>query len=293
MAAGFLRRVWTRVGVASLIGTVAPLVLPLEASAQHAGKGHGPQKTETPAPPTAVPGPAARKDQIAQPQGGEAYLTDGGPKDTRIRIYRDIALMRGHLLVGGELIEMGLWDEALPHFLHPSEELYGAMERYIKLHKVPPFDRQLQALAQAVKAKNKPAYLQAAKVVDQRITVALDAFQKFMVGQPFSSYTARTLAELAKVAQSEYEAAIENGRFTKPVEYQDSRGFMAHAAQLIERHADDFSTIDAVALDVMRSRLADLRRAWPDVLPPDKPVLEPTDLAAKVEGFIKATERFH
>ena len=58
-------------------------------------------------------------------EGGEAYLTDGGPKDTRIRFYRDIELMRGHLLVGGQLIELELWDEALPHFLHPTEELYG------------------------------------------------------------------------------------------------------------------------------------------------------------------------
>lgn len=293
MAGRFTRKVWTGVGVASLIGTMAPPTLIPVAGAQHAGKGHPPQKVETPLPPTAAPSPAGPKDQIAQPQGGEAYLTDGGPKDTRIRIYRDLALMRGHLIVGRELVGKGLWDEALPHFLHPTEELYGAMERYIKLHKVPPFGRQLQVLAQAVKAKNKAAYEQAAKVVEQRIAVALDAFSKFMTGQPLSSYTARTLAEVAKIAQSEYEAAIENGRFTKPVEYQDSRGFMAHTAELIERHAADFAKIDSSALDVMRSRLADVRSAWPDPVPPEKPVLEPAELAAKMEAFIKATERFY
>jgi len=292
MAAQFTRKVWTGIGVASLLGTSAPSVLVLEAGAQHAGKGHSPQRIDTPVPPGNAQHPVGSKDQIAQPQGGEAYLTDGGPKDTRIRIYRDIALMRGHLLVGGELIERGLWDEALPHFLHPTEELYVLMERYIKLHKVPPFDRQLQALSQAVKAKNKAAYEQAAKVVEQRISAALTAFAKFMTVQPFSSYTARTLAELAKVAQLEYEASIENGQFTKPVEYQDSRGFMAHATQLIERHAAEFSRIDAAALDVMRARLADVRLAWPDPVPPEKPLVEPADLAAKMEAFIKATERF-
>src|SRR5215475_14404613 len=100
----------------------------------------------------------------APDDGGEAYLNDGGPTDTRIRFYRDIELMRGHLLVGGQLIGMELWDEALPHFLHPTEELYGLIEKYIKLHNITPFERDLKALAQAVKAKRKGAYEQALKV---------------------------------------------------------------------------------------------------------------------------------
>jgi hypothetical protein len=70
-------------------------------------------------------------------QGGEAYLRDGGPPDTRIRFYGDIELIRGHLLVGGQLIELGLWDEALPHFLHPMGALYAPLEKYIKLHSIP------------------------------------------------------------------------------------------------------------------------------------------------------------
>ena len=36
-----------------------------------------------------------------------------------------IALMRGHLLVGDELVKQQQWNAALPHFLHPSEEIYG------------------------------------------------------------------------------------------------------------------------------------------------------------------------
>ena len=66
-----------------------------------------------------------------------------------------------------------MWDEALPHFLHPTEELYGGMEKYIKLHNIRPFRLELQALAQAVKAKRKGAYEQALKVVDQRLERAL------------------------------------------------------------------------------------------------------------------------
>jgi hypothetical protein len=229
---------------------------------------------------------------MAAPQAGEAYLTDGGPRDTRIRIYRDIALMRGHLLVGAELIEQELWDEALPHFLHPTEELYGQMERYIKLHKITPFDRQLKALGQAVKAKNKSAYQQAAKVVDERLTNALNSFKRFMSGEPMTSYTARTVVEVMKVAQSEYEASIEDGRFTKPVEYQDSRGFVWYAARMLEGQADDFRKIEAVRFDDLSRLLTDLKRAWPAPLPPEKPVMEAQAVAAKVIDVEKAAARF-
>jgi hypothetical protein len=284
------RKVWTGVGAVTLAGAMVGTMLE-PAAGQDAGRASGQPKAGGK---SAAPSAATDKaDQIAAPQGGEAYLTDGGPKDTRIRIYRDIGLMRGHLLVAAELIELGLWDEALPHVLHPTEELYGLMERYIKLHKVTPFDGQLKALSQAVKAKNKAAYQQAAKVVEARLESALTSFRRFMTVQPFSSYTARMLAELAKVAQSEYEASIENGRFTKPVEYQDSRGFIWHAEQLVARYEADFAKIDAAALARLKAAIVDAKAAWPTPVPPAAPAVTVEAQAAKLEALVKATERFH
>jgi len=173
------RKLWVGIGAATLAGaSVAG-----GAMAQDVHKGHkdGPASA------------AEAKSPAENPaEGGEAYLTDGGPRDTRIRFYRDIALMRGHLLVGGQLIELELWDEALPHFLHPTEELYGLMEKYIKLHNIRPFSRELQALAQAVKAKRKGAYEQALKVVDQRLEGALAVARKFMT--PLLGFTAKSAA---------------------------------------------------------------------------------------------------
>ncbi|HEY7270028.1 MAG TPA: hypothetical protein VH951_09390, partial [Dehalococcoidia bacterium] len=154
-------------------------------------------------------------------EAGEAYLTDGGPTDTRVRFYRDIELTRGHLLVGQQLIDMGLWDEAMPHFLHPIEELYGLLEKYIKLHNMQPFRRELQALAQTVKAKRQGAYAQALKAIDRNLDAAFTVARRFM--RPLRGFTVRTAAEVLKVAVSEYEASLVGGRFAKPVEYQDSR----------------------------------------------------------------------
>jgi hypothetical protein len=270
------RKLWVGIGAATLAGT------PMAggAMAQDAHKAH-----------TADPAPAASGSPVTTPaEGGEAYLTDGGPRDPRIRFYRDIALMRGHLLVGGQLIELGLWDEALPHFLHPTEELYGLMEKYIQLHNMRPFRRELQALAQAVKAKRKGAYDQALKVVDQRLGGALDVAKKYM--NPFRGFTARSAAEVLKVALGEYEQSIEGGRFAKPVEYQDSRGFVWEAERMIEAAAPELARIDADALARIRGALAKLKAAWPAPMPPDAPILQPGELSALISNIELHTSRY-
>src|SRR5215510_10484539 len=199
------RKLWVGIGVATITGAAS--MTPEIGALGQDHKAHG--------------APAPVQKDGANPssgEGGEAYLTDGGPRDTRIRFYRDIELTRGHLLVGQQLIDMDLWDEALPHFLHPTEELYGQMEKYIKLHNMQPFGRELQALAQTVKAKRKGAYEQALKPVHQRIEAALKVARRFM--RPERKFAVQSAIEVLRTAQSEYEGAMENGAFTKPVEYQ-------------------------------------------------------------------------
>src|SRR5690606_4489506 len=115
-------KLWVGIGVATIAGAAS---MSAETGAQVPGheadgKAHGAHAASPPSQNAAGAAQTAADD-------GEAYLTDGGPTDTRIRFYRDLELMRGHLLVGGELLDLGLWDEALPHFLHPVEELYGLL----------------------------------------------------------------------------------------------------------------------------------------------------------------------
>jgi hypothetical protein len=272
------RKIWVGIGAATLAGA------PLAGAAVAQDSGHKAHKGGQP--PAAEKGPAT----TSPAEGGEAYLTDGGPRDTRVRFYRDIALMRGHMLVGGQLIEQGLWDEALPHFLHPTEELYGGMEKYIQLHAMRPFRRELQALAQAVKAKRKGAYEQALKVAEQRLAAALDVARRFM--RPALGFTVRSAAEALKVALSEYEGAIEDGRFTKPVEYQDSRGFVWEAERMIEQAAPDLAKVDAEALARMRGALAKLKAAWPAPMPPKAPLLQPGEMSALISDFELHASRF-
>src|SRR5215211_7367660 len=107
---------------------------------------------------------AVRMAAKAGGEGGEGDEGGAAQKDydaklpPTLRFYRDIALIRGHLLVSDELVREGRWAEALPHFLHPSEEIYGKIRDDLKTYGVAPFAAALKSLAQTVKAKNEAAY---------------------------------------------------------------------------------------------------------------------------------------
>lgn len=273
------RKLWIGIGAATIAGSAmhSPVV------AQHAHNG-GHQAQATPG---AATGPSA---STTAAEGGETYLTDGGPKDTRIRFYRDMELVRGHLAVGQELVKLGMWDEALPHFLHPTEELYDGLEKYIKGHNLQPFKRELLALAQAVKAKKEGAVAQAAKVLEPHLEAAIAAVRKFM--NPLPGYQMKTVAELLKVAASEYGSAIENGRFVKPVEYQDGRGFMLRAGELIAEAAPQAASRDPQAVEVVKKRFEQLKTAWPTAVPPETPIIELGALSALVSDVELHVSRF-
>jgi hypothetical protein len=95
-----------------------------------------------------------------------------------------------------------------------------------------------------------------------------------------------------KVALGEYESSIEDGRFTKPVEYQDSRGFVWEAERMIEAAAPELVKIDADALERMRTALAKLKTAWPAPMPPAVPVLQPGEISALVSDVELHASRY-
>ncbi|MBO0763035.1 MAG: hypothetical protein J2P50_00335 [Hyphomicrobiaceae bacterium] len=270
--AKFTRKLWVGIGVA----TVASASMAQGIGAQDVDHDEMEHKAHGAPLPPALNGGA----NLNSGEGGEAYLTDGGPTDTRVRFYRDIELTRGHLLVGQQLIDLELWDEALPHFLHPTEELYGLMEKYIKLHNMRPFGRELKALAQTVKAKRKGAYERALKPVEQRIDAALGTAKTFM--RPEQRFVVQSAIEVLRSAQSEYAESMENGVFVKPVEYQDSRGFVWRAERVIEEAAAGPPLLDADSLAKVRAAFGKLKAAWPAPLPPPKPALDVGEMSALI-----------
>jgi hypothetical protein len=222
-----------------------------------------------------TPAPAATESG----EGGEAGVAAELPPEQGFAL--KIALIRGHLLVGDELVKQGQWDAAFPHFLHPTEELYDGLKADLKTYKTPPFAKALKALADRVKAKKGGAdYDQAMKDVMKALDAADAGVKKNQKEWP--SFVVSTAIEALKVAAGEYENAISDGKISKPVEYQDARGFVWHAERMIESVAAALEKKDADALKQVRADFADLKKAWPAAMPPEKPILDHSAVLGEV-----------
>jgi hypothetical protein len=193
--------------------------------------------------------------------------------------------MRGHLIVAKELMQQGNFAQAEKHIGHPVEELYGSVEPELQRRRVKPFKQTLTALLELIQAApGSPETRQAY----QSAVAAIDAA---MLGVPENvrrdpNTTATVVREIVKVAASEYDASIADGAIVETIEYQDSRGFVLYAGELLKSSLGPGARADAVAILVpIQQRLAVLAKAWPGVKPPARPVLPArtvTSLAGKL-----------
>jgi hypothetical protein len=183
-----------------------------------------------------------------------------------------IALLRGHLLVGDELVRQQQWNAALPHFLHPGEEIYADIKDQLADYNVPPFDAALKTLSDVVKRKRGgDDYAKALKAVSDAL-VAADAGMKAKQKDNWPGFVVEAAVEALKTATGEYQQAIVGGKIAKPVEYQDARGFIFQADRMIESVAPDLQKKDATALAQVRAGLTELKKAFPSAMPPRTPV---------------------
>jgi hypothetical protein len=202
-------------------------------------------------------------------EGGESKGLADLPPD--LAFAARIALLRGHLLVGDELVKQQQWNAALPHFLHPGEEIYDDLKDHLADYKVPAFDASLKTLSDAVKAKKSGNdYTRALKAVNDALAAADAGLKGKQSNWP--GFVVEAAVEALKTAAGEYQAAIVGGRVAKPVEYQDARGFIWQAERMIESVAPDLQKKDPAALRDVRAGLAELRKVFPSPMPPRAPV---------------------
>ena len=268
------QKLWLGLGTAALIGGQASTdglaQTPAPATSSAATHGHADHAK------SATPNIATKPDG----EGGESGEGGGAGLDPRIKFLRDMSLVRGHLLVGDELIKINRWEDALPHFHHPVEELYASIGPRLKVQGIRQFDTALKTLAQTVQAKNDNAYAAALKVVEQRMVDADTGMRKFET--PRVAARMKTVIATLQSAGAEYGEAIENGKFTKPVEYQDSRGFVLFAAKLFETLAPELEKKDRATVAAVRAALDELKTAWPLPLPPEVPVKDHAAVLAAI-----------
>lgn len=286
------RKLWLGLGAAAFSSTLTPTA-PLAASSA-AAHDAATQTTRCTAQPSLqvaenTPAPSHQHGASAPAKAGDggeggegsAAAADADARlDPTLRFYRDIQLVRGHLLVGDELIKDGRWADALPHFLHPVEELYDKLSPQLKPMKLKPFLAQLKALAQTVKAKNSAAYEAALKALDSRLD-AVDVATK-SAKSDWMPFAVETSLETMRSALGEYGQSIEGGKFAKAVEYQDSRGFVWQADRLFASIASELDAKHPDAAKKARAEIAVLKSAWPAAIPPAAPILEPSQVAATI-----------
>ena len=264
-------KIWLGVGAFVLAGTGATgAVSPLATETVSGERGLSALSPDAAMPPAASPGVViAQHAGHDAGEGGESRGLANLPPDLAFAVR--ITLLRGHLLVGDELVRQQQWNAALPHFLHPTEEIYGDIRDQLAGYRVPPFDGPLKALSDVVKAKKGGAeYAKALKAVHDALGAA-DAGMKAKHSD-WPGFVVEAAVEALKAATGEYQQAVVGGKIAKSVEYQDARGFILQADRMIESVAPDLQRKDSAALDQVRAGLADLKKAFPSPMPPRTPV---------------------
>ena len=287
-------KIWLGVGAAAVTSTTGAMASPQATSPDLSDKSAprgGPYVwvAQSAAPAPAAPAHDHGATATQGGEGGESGAAANMP--ATIKFLRDIGLIRGHLLVGDELVQLGRWEDGQPHFLHPVEEIYEAIRRPLKEKHIADFDGALKALAQTVKAKKTEAYKQALARVDARLS-EIETAERAAAAGAWAPTIVATVVALSQSAAGEYSGAIEDGRITKPVEYQDSRGFVFYGAKLLASVDHDLKTIDAEGLANLNTVYGALKLAWPAPLPPEAPVLDPAGVLAAVSRFELAASPF-
>ena len=193
---------------------------------------------------------------------------------------RFIALIRGHLLTGDELVSQRQWDAADPHFSFPTEEIYGIIREDLRSYKTPPFDGALKALARTVKAHNAKQYPKARKKVEDALAAA-DAGLKAKAPN-WPRFVVAVAIETLKTAPDEYDDAVAKGRIVQPIGYQTARGFILQADRMIESVAGEFEGNNAAALSDIRAGFAQLKQAFMTVNAPKQATLDYAAVAGTV-----------
>lgn len=220
-------------------------------------------------------------DQIKDQVTVEEVVLTGEAKD--VDYMTKLGLMKGHMIVAGELLALGKPDQAIPHLEHPVEEIYVDLADQFTERQVPEFKDTLTQVQDLVKSKPndpqvQPKFAAAMAAIDQAIA-ALPEQQRQSV-----NFGLQVVNGLLETATSEYTAAITNGKVKAAIEYQDSRGFVAYAEDTVFKGiGNKLKQTNPKAHEQLADHLAELRKAWPQPIPPATPVMTVDQVAAKVK----------
>ena len=199
----------------------------------------------------------------ASPPADETAETIARPEpqmDDATYLYR-LGLMRGHLLVGNALFELGEQSAAGTHSKHPTDELYAPMDTEFAARGVDGFAAQLEAHAEAVAGGDEDDV----RARYAALAAAIAGSEAAVDVSP--ALGAEVIARLVREAGAEYAIGIVDGKPANAHEYQDAYGFAQVAALWAQRLAADHPGHQAT-FDRIGEVLGALGDMWPALMPP-------------------------
>nr|WP_235355265.1 helix-hairpin-helix domain-containing protein [Aliterella atlantica] len=230
----------------------------------------------------------AQYDQIKDMVTIEDVVLTGVAKD--VDYMTKLGLMKGHLLVAKELLDLQKPAQAEPHIGHPVEEIYVDVEDQLGERNVKEFKSSLIGLQDLVKSKSKSPevgtnFAAAVESVDGAIAV-LPENQR---SSP--EFVLQVIYGLLDTANSEYTAAIANGKIAAAIEYQDSRGFVNYANDLYQGVSTQIAAANPDADKALSTSMKELATTWPAVVPPQTPVKTPDQVTQLVKNIEQESQK--
>ena len=212
-------------------------------------------------------GQTVQDPPVPQPEPANANLDDAE------YLYR-LGLIRGHLLVGNALFELGERDAARTHSKHPTDELYAPMEVEFGARGVSGFAAELEAHANAVDTGDEAAVAERYATLVERIAAAEDAVS----ASP--ELGAQVIVMLVREAGREYAIGIVDGKLANAHEYQDAYGFTQIALAWARGLQETAPEADRPVFEEIGDALSSLADMWPGLMPPP----EVSQQAARLYG---------
>ena len=226
-------------------------------------------------------------DQIKDQVTVEDIVLTGEAKD--IDFMTKLGLMKGHMIVANELLELQKPEQAEPHIGHPVEEIYADIQEQLPERKIAEFSDVLTNVQNLVKSKPNDPQLK------PEFTKAMGAIEGAIATLPESqrqspSFVLTVINGILDVAGSEYTASITNGKISEIIEYQDSRGFVIYATRLFKQIEPSLTKDNADASKEIQSSLETLFKAWPSPVPPATPVKSVDEVVGKIKTIEKQVQ---
>ena len=205
--------------------------------------------------------------------GSPVNSESDGLKDQRTRellsdsvsyIY-ELSLIRGHLWVAKRLSMMDFLDHAAMHAKHPEDEIYLDLIGVFKAKGLTGFASELSTFSNSVVSGDK-------KAIEQDYQVLVDSIN---ASQHLNQLTTAELVELTNrlisQAAREYAVGIIDSQVNNVHEYQDARGFIEIAMELVKNHEQKAGLPDnqLVLIGLLKDRLENLLEMWPSLVPVD------------------------